>query len=65
MNENWICWLYQYVVGGLAFFLTLATAARAGAIRWSHRTERRLVIVLVTGYVAFLAVHALWILETE
>lgn len=61
MPEKWLPWLYQYGVGGLVFFLSLWAAIRGGALKPKSETDRKLLIVLVAGYFAFLAVHGLWI----
>ncbi|MFV1967591.1 MAG: hypothetical protein ACC628_19350 [Pirellulaceae bacterium] len=57
----WPQWFYQYGVGGLFFLAAVIAALRTGAIRWSHPTERRLLLALLAGLFAFMSAHAAWI----
>ena len=61
MAENWICWLYQYGVGGLVFFGTLTLATWTQALRPANRADRWLLALLVSGFFAFAAIHGFWI----
>ena len=65
MTDNWLCWLYQYGIGGAVFFTTLGLAATTGALRLGNRTDRWLLGVLVIGYFGFMAVHGIWIAATQ
>ena len=65
MTETWLCWLYQYGIGGVVFFGTLGLAISTGALRWTQRRDRRLLVVLVAGFFAFLAIHGIWIVATQ
>ena len=57
----WVPWLYHYGVGGFVFVTVVIIALRAGALRSGHRLERRLLVALCLGLVAFMAVHGVWI----
>ena len=59
--SNWLPWVYQYAVGGVIFVVSLVIALRTGALRLDRSIDRRLLIVLVIGLLAFMAGHAVWI----
>jgi hypothetical protein len=61
MTSPWICWLYQYTVGGVLFFGAIGLAVRSGAARLEEARDRRLLGVLLAGYFALAALHACWI----
>ena len=61
MTSPWICWLYQYAVGGVLFFGALGLAVHSGAARLEEPRNRRLVVALLGGYFALAALHASWI----
>lgn len=61
MPGPWICWLYQYAVGGALFFGALGLAVRSGAASLSLPRDRRLIAVLLVGYFALALIHAGWI----
>ena len=61
MTGPWVCWLYQYAVGGALFFGALVSALRYGALRLHNSRNRWLMAALLGGYIALAAVHALWI----
>jgi uncharacterized membrane protein len=65
MTNVWICWIYQYGVGGLVFFGTLVLALRAGALRLEQAIDRRLLTLLVAGYFLMAALHGVWIVAVE
>ena len=59
--EAWMSWAYHYGVGGLVFAGSLILATRAGALRLEHPPHRRLLLTLIGGLLATMAIHALWI----
>lgn len=61
MTENWLCWIYQYGVGGLLFAGALALAWSRRVLRPADPADRKLLATLVAGYFAFAVVHGLWI----
>ena len=61
MSDAWLPWLYQYGVGGIVFFVTIALVLRAGALPLSVPANRRILAALVVGYFALAAIHGLWI----
>ena len=61
MDENWICWLYQYGIGGAVFFSTIFIAKKTGAFPKGELERKNLSKTLILGYVFFLSVHAAWI----
>jgi cytochrome bd-type quinol oxidase subunit 1 len=61
MTSPWLCWLYQYAVGGVLFFGALILALRASALRLDEARNRRLLAVLLGGYFVLAAIHAGWI----
>jgi hypothetical protein len=61
MHENWLCWLYQYGVGGMVFVGTLGLAVWSQMLRPDVREDRWLLGMLLSGMAAFAVGHALWI----
>ncbi len=59
--NTWLPWIYQYGVGGLIFSVSLALAIRMGALRLDQWSDRRLLIALIVGLLAFMTGHAAWI----
>jgi hypothetical protein len=57
----WPQWFYQYGVGGSFLLAAVIVAFRTGAVRWSHRGERRLLLALVAAFLSLMSVHAAWI----
>jgi hypothetical protein len=64
-TDNWIAWAYQYGLGGLFFFATLAVGIRAGSIDPRRRGGRRFVLVLVGGLFLWAGAHAAWITAVQ
>jgi len=61
MTSPWICWLYQYAVGGVLFFGALSLALCSGALRLDQARNRWLLAALLGGYLLLAALHAGWI----
>jgi len=61
MESPWICWAYQYGVGGLLFGASVLLALRAGALRLRHVPDRRLLFALAAALAGAMALHAAWI----
>jgi hypothetical protein len=61
MDEQWLCWLYQYGVGGLVFGVSIWLAARAGALPIDRYSRRGMLAILVAGYLGLAAIHGVWI----
>lgn len=61
MNEQWLCYVYQYGVGGVFFFGSIVLAVKSGAHVLTDRINRSVVAGLVIGYFAFMLIHGLWI----
>jgi len=61
MTSPWVCWLYQYAVGGALFFGALILALRSGALRLDQTRNRWLLAALLGGYLVLALVHAGWI----
>lgn len=65
MTGPWLCWLYQYAVGGVLFFGVLGLAIWAGAAPLNGARNRRLLLILLGGYFALAALHASWIAAVQ
>ncbi len=65
MTGNWLCWLYQYGLGGLLFLGILGSAVQTRALRLDSPSDRRLLIILLIGFFAFLTIHGLWIAAVQ
>ena len=61
ISDPWLPWLYQYSVGGVFFFATIAVVLRSGALPLSVRANRMVLGVIVLGYFALATIHGVWI----
>jgi len=59
---NWTQLAYQYIVGGLFFFITLYLCFRPGASNCRNPSDRRALYYLLIGFAGYLAVHTAWII---
>ncbi len=64
-TDNWIAWAYQYGLGGIFFWVTLAIGIRSGALHLRSRRDRRVAAALVIGLFLFAGGHALWITAVQ
>ncbi len=62
MDGNWLQLAYQYIVGGLFFFITLYLCFRPGASDPKNPSDRRALIYLLVGFAGYLIMHTAWIL---
>ena len=58
MNLN--SYLYQFLVGGLIFFMGIILAVKSGDYSWKRKEDRRFISILIMGYVAYLIFTLLW-----
>lgn len=61
----WTPYLYQYGVGGFFFFLAIAVAGYKGAFDLDHSSDRRMILLLIMGFVFYASLHGGWILLVE
>ncbi|MBN1274050.1 MAG: hypothetical protein JXB26_17440 [Candidatus Aminicenantes bacterium] len=54
--------LYQFIVGGLFFFAGIAAAWRSGAYSWKNKADRRLLGLMILGFLAFFLLQGIWCL---
>ena len=59
---NWTQLIYQYVVGGIFFFVTLYLCFRPGASDMKNPSDKRALIYLLVGFGGYLFAHTAWIL---
>jgi|YNPNPStandDraft_1061719.scaffolds.fasta_scaffold06748_3 hypothetical protein len=59
--NNWPQLVYQYTVGGIFFFLTLALCFRTGAGDLRSASDRTSLIYVLAGLGGYLAFHIAWI----
>jgi hypothetical protein len=60
MEERLLTYLYQYGVGGLVFFGSLLLLWRRGMLGGPSSTERRWVLLLILGMVAYALVQGVF-----
>jgi hypothetical protein len=53
---------YQYVVGGVFFFVTLYLCFRPGGDEVANPSDRRALVYLLAGFAGYLVMHLGWIL---
>jgi hypothetical protein len=61
----WLPYIYQYVVGGFFFFLAIGVAYYKGVFRFDRSADRRMIRMLVLGFVFYASLHGAWILLVE
>jgi len=59
---TWLEFVYQYIVGGLFFFITMALCFRPGGSDISHPADRRSLFFLLLGFAGYFLAHAAWII---
>ena len=59
---NWLQLVYQYLVGGTFFFVTVYLCFRPGASDSSNPSDRRALFYLLIGFAGYLGMHTLWII---
>jgi hypothetical protein len=57
----WITWLYHYGIGGTVFVASVILLISSGALRLDRTWDRRLLMSLSAGLLAFMALHGVWI----
>lgn len=58
---NWPQLIYEYMVGGVFFAVTLWLCFRPGASDRRNPSDRRTLIILLAGFAYYLVATALWI----
>lgn len=58
---NWLQLSYQYLVGGIFFFVTLFLCFRPGASDTSNPSDKKALFYLLAGFAGYLALHTGWI----
>ncbi len=59
---NWLQLAYQYIVGGLFFFITLYLCFGPGASSRENPSDRRALFYLLIGYAGYFILHTAWII---
>ena len=59
---NWAQLSYQYIVGGIFFFVTVYLCFRPGGNTLKNPSDRRSFIYLMIGFFGYLAFHTVWII---
>ncbi len=60
MENNWLQIAYQYLVGGSFFALTLWLCFRQKGAEFNHPQDRKMLKILLAGYLGYLSAHLLW-----
>lgn len=58
----WDTYLFQYLVGGVFFFVGLLAGTARSLDPAVRRDHRRFTPILIAGFLAYAGVHALWTL---
>ncbi|MBN1947951.1 MAG: hypothetical protein JW797_19950 [Bradymonadales bacterium] len=59
---NWVQLAYQYGLGGLFFFVTLALCFQSGAGDRANPSDKKALVYLLGGLLLFFLSHLVWIL---
>lgn len=54
--------LYQFIVGGLIFFIGIFAALRVRDYSWKNKSDRTLLAAMILGFLIYLLSHILWYL---
>lgn len=57
--------IYQFVVGGLIFFLGIFLSWSTRDYSWRKREDRRLLLFMVGGFLLYLILQLLWHFSAE
>jgi hypothetical protein len=60
-DGRWLQLIYQYVIGGLFFFITIYLCFRPGAADIKNPYDRRMLMYLIVGFAGYLSVHTVWV----
>jgi hypothetical protein len=58
---NWLQLAYEYILGGLFFFVTLRLCFGPGAASLRSAADRRTLAWLLAGLAGYLVLHLVWI----
>ena len=62
MLNVWGTYLYQYLIGGLFFALSIFAIVKTGAVNLKLKKDRIWFAALIIGFVGLASVFALWTL---
>lgn len=54
--------LYQFVIGGLIFFVGIFVALRSQDYSWKNKNDRILLVSLILGFFIYLLLQTIWYL---
>ena len=54
--------LYQFLVGGLIFFVGIFAALRSKDYSWKNKNDRILLISMISGFFIYLLLQTIWYL---
>jgi len=54
--------LYQFLIGGLIFFIGIFAALRVRDYSWKNKSDRTLLAAMILGFIVYLLSHILWYL---
>jgi ABC-type Fe3+-siderophore transport system permease subunit len=54
--------LYQFIVGGLIFFIGIFAALRVKDYSWKNKSDRTLLAAMILGFFIYLLSHIIWYL---
>lgn len=65
LDGHWTPFFYQYLLGGLVFVIGLWIIRASGACSFHRTNDRKYFGVLIFGYLAYAAMHAIgfWLAE--
>lgn len=54
--------LYQFIVGGLIFFIGIFAALQSKDYSWKNKNDRVLLITMILGFIIYLLLQMIWYL---
>lgn len=58
---NWPQFAYQYIIGGIIFFVGLLIPILTGGWKFKSAKDTKLLIILLVGLVYYALGHGIWI----
>jgi len=59
--EHWAPFLFQYILGGIFFALSLMITFCSGDMKIQPKENKKFLYILVAGFALYASGHALWI----
>jgi len=59
---TWLPLIYQFLIGGIIFFIGIVIPWRKGDYSWNKREDRLTLVYMILGFFLYLTLQTLWTL---